>query len=639
MKNIIFSLILALAFKAYTQEQQTVLLVEAEAFDDHGGWTLDAQFIDQMGSSYLMAHGIGTPIKNASTIVNFPEKGIYKVYVRTMNWVPEYEPGIFKLKLDGKVLKTTFGKGDNRQWQWYEGETVEIKKRKVELELVDLTGFNGRCDAILFVKNQSPGFQPPNDLTNLELFRNELLAIDKNMKDAGRYDLVVIGGGFSGICASVAAARLGLNVALIQNRPVLGGNASSEVRVNPIGKTKFPPYPRNADIVKQLMDIKDQRTYSELSHVDKQRLQVVLDEKNITLFLNTHANEVEAKNNRIISVNAINVKTNQKYKFEAPLFVDCTGDGTIGYLAGAEYRMGRESRSEFNESLAPVQADSMFMGNTQYWYAAEEKTETDFPDCPWALPIEHEDMYKVPTPKWPMKLVPGIIASSAWNWESGFNKNTIEEAEYIRDHNLRAIFGVWDFLKNKNPEKEKYAKGKLKWVAHVLGKRESRRLVGDILITQNDIMQQKAFDDGCVTTTWYFDLHFPHPENSKYFPGEEFRSIAYDDPIWGLYDDKFPGEYIPVEPYAIPFRCFYSKNIDNLMMAGRDISVTHAALATTRVMQTCGMMGTVVGRAAYILNKYNDDPRSIYTEHLQEFKQLLKNPDLPLESKIESLSK
>jgi hypothetical protein len=227
-----------------------------------------------------------------------------------------------------------------------------------------------------------------------------------------------------------------------------------------------------------------------------------------------------------------------------------------------------------------------------------------------------------------MKLVPGIIASSAWNWESGFNKNTINEAEYIRDHNLRAIFGVWDFLKNKSPEKQNYTTGKLQWVASVLGKRESRRLMGDILLTQNDIMNKNEFSDGCVTTTWYFDLHYPHPQNSKYFPGEEFRSIAYDDPNWEAFKDNFPGRYIEIDPYLIPFRCLYSKNIRNLMMAGRNISVTHATLATTRVMQTCGMMGTVVGRAAYILKKHGDLPESIYSKHLNEFKILLEEPNI-----------
>ncbi len=630
MKKIVVGLLAVFMFgnvQYLNAQKKGIVLVEAESFDEYGGWTIDAQFMDQMGSSYLMAHGMGNPVENAQTKVHFPTLGNYRVFIRTMNWVPGHLAGKFSIKIDGKSYEGFLKPTDDRNWKWYDVGIADIEKNEVLLELQDLTGFNGRCDAILFANINMEGFIPPNETEALFGFRNKILGMDKKWEKEEDFDLVVVGGGFSGICASVAAAKLGLKVALIQNRPVLGGNASSEVRVNPIGKTKYPPYFRNADIVNELLDTLPQRTYSQLNVVDDKRLDVVLKNNNIRLYLNTHANEVATKNNRIVSINAIDVRTNQKFTFEAPLFVDCTGDGTIGYLAGAEYRMGRESRCEFGESLAPLKQDSLFMGNTQYWYAKEESDLSDFPKCPWALPIENEAMYNVPTPRWPMLLVPGIAASSAWNWESGFNKNTIEDAEYIRDHNLRAIYGTWDFLKNKSPKKEKYSTAKMQWAATVLGKRESRRLVGDVLLTQNDIMDNKEFPDGCVTTTWYFDLHYPHPDNTKYFPGEEFRSIAYDDPNWKLYGDQFPGHFIPVDPYLIPFRCFYSKNVKNLMMAGRNISVTHVALATTRVMQTCGMMGTVVGRAAFILKKYNDDPETIYSKYLDEFKELLLDPE------------
>ena len=605
-----------------------MVLVEAESFEDYGGWTLDGQFVDQMGSSYLMAHGIGNPVKNARTTVALPETGDYKVFVRTMNWVPGFLPGEFEIHIAGMELKGFLKPQDGREWKWYEAGSFRADNHKVDITLKDMTGFNGRCDAILLVKDARQDFMPPNNPKQLADFRDKLLNNSKISEDQGNFDMVVIGGGFSGICSSVAAARLGLKVALIQNRPVLGGVASSEIKVNPIGKTNFPPYPKNAEIVNELLHPGAQKSYTNLSETDKKRMNVVTKEKNISLFLDTHASSVETRKNRITSVSAINLKTNKKYKFQAPLFVDCTGDGTIGYLANAEYRIGRESRQEFNESLAPQEADTFLMGNTQYWYAREMENESGFPSCPWALPIETEEMYKVPEPKWPMTLVPGIIASAAWNWESGFTRNNIKEAEYIRDYNLRAIYGVWDFLKNKSPEKEKYAKGNLEWVAYTLGKRESRRLMGEVILNQNDIMKQKSFPDACVMTTWYFDIHYPHPSNSKYFPGEEFRSIAYDDPNWDIYGKDFPGHYIEIDPYRIPFRCFYSKNIHNLMMAGRNISVSHVALASTRVMKTCGMMGTVVGRAAYILKKYGDDPDAIYTKHLEEFKSLLKNPEI-----------
>lgn len=612
---------------AYAQKQEIVLL-EAESFDDYGGWTLDAQFIDQMGSPYMLAHGLGIPVKDASAVVNFPQTGKYKIFVRTRDWVAPYGPGKFELLIDNKPLRTTFGDKGNGNWFWESGGEVSVNSKTVTICLRDKTGFDGRCDAILFIKNAPDKYLPPNDSDALQKLRCQINHIGANPENAGNYDIVVIGGGFAGICASVAAAQLGLKVALIQNRSILGGNASSEIRVNPIRESGLPPYPHNADIVNQLLHHENQKSYSEdIKETDEKRLKVVTDEKNVSLFLNTHANKVEMQDGRIKAIVAQNVKTGKTLRFTAPLFVDCTGDATIGYLSGADYHMGRESRSEYKEPFAPENQDSLLMGNTQYWYAKDLGTPSSFPQCKWALPIEKDEYYQVSTPKWPMPIIPGILATSAWNWENGFHLNNIIKGEYLRDYNLRAIFGTWDYLKNKSPEKEKYKNGKLLFASHVIGKRESRRLLGDVILTQNDIINRTAFPDSCVTTNWYFDLHYPHPENSQYFPNEEFRSVAYDDPNWEMFRNGQPGNYLEIKPYPIPFRCLYSRNIPNLMMAGRNISVTHVALASVRVMKTTGEMGTVVGRAAYILHKYNADPKMIYEKYLDEFRSVLMNPD------------
>src|SRR5690606_3051211 len=196
-----------------------------------------------------------------------------------------------------------------------------------------------------------------------------------------------------------------------------------------------------------------------------------------------------------------------------------------------------------------------------------------------------------------------------WQWETGFgNFNTITEAEQIRDHNLRAVYGNWSYLKNHKPEK--YAKRELAWVAYIGGKRESRRLMGDHILTQMDIQEGKMYPDATVTATWTIDLHFPDKKNSLYLPDEEF----------------FAGtKLIRVAPYTIPYRSLYSRNINNLFMAGRNISTTHVAFGSTRVMRTCGMMGEVVGMAASIAKKYQSSPRSVYEKYLSEFMRMIKD--------------
>jgi len=193
-----------------------------------------------------------------------------------------------------------------------------------------------------------------------------------------------------------------------------------------------------------------------------------------------------------------------------------------------------------------------------------------------------------------------------WRWESGFDKDIIAEAELIRDHNLRAVFGNWSYLKNNFPEK--YEKFQLEWLAYVSGKRESRRLMGDVILSEIDILNRNEYDDAAITLTWGIDIHFADTLNSKYFPGEEFIS-------WYTHPKH--------DPYHMPYRCLYSRNIENLFMAGRDISVTHIGLGSPRVMKTGGMMGEVVGMAASICKDKNCNPRDVYKTYLETLKELM----------------
>ena len=585
---------LLLSFASITAAQ--TILIEAEAFTNHGGWVVDQQFMDQMGSPFLLAHGLGQPVADAITTVSFPVPGIYRVWVRTRDWVAPWKapgaPGRFQVLVNGVPLNAIFGT-EGAHWHWQQGGTVRITNTKTAVALHDLTGFEGRCDAIIFTTDTN--FAPPNAGEQMAAFRRQALGLSSRPKDAGNFDLVVVGGGMAGTCTAVSAARLGLQVALIQNRPVLGGNNSSEVRVHLGGEINLPPYPAIGNVVRELDSGHQGNARPAQFYDDNRKMSVVQAEENIHLFVNMHAFKVQKQGDRIIEVVAKHIINGSELSFRAPLFVDCTGDGTIGYLAGADYRMGRESKEQTGESMAPEKPDKMTMGASVMWYSAQTNQPERFPLCPWALQFTEESCQHV--------------TRGDWNWEAGLNRDQITEFEYIRDYSFRAIYGNWAFQKQQSRNKDKYQRHKLDWVAYIGGKRESRRLLGDMILQQQDIQRRKRFSDSFVTSTWSIDLHYPDPKNSKYFPGEEFRTICTQPKI---------------KPYPIPYRCLYSRNIQNLMMAGRCISVTHVALGTVRVMRTCGMMGELVGMAASLCKQYKTDPRGVYQNHLSRLKQIAK---------------
>lgn len=331
------------------------------------------------------------------------------------------------------------------------------------------------------------------------------------------------------------------------------------------------------------------------NYEDEKKLRVASAEENLRLFLSTHVFKAEMEGGRIAAVVGKHVESGKELRFRAPLFADCTGDGNLGHLAGADYRVGREGRDETGESLAPERADRLVMGTSVQWYSVEEDRPQPFPDCPWAVQFNAETCQRV--------------TRGDWDWETGMNKDQIAEFEPIRDHAFRVTYGNWAFLKNQSRERDQIANRRLAWMAYVGGKRESRRLLGDVILCEQDLVEARPYPDASVTTTWGIDLHFPAPENTEHFPGEEFRSIAHSTPI---------------KPYPIPYRCFYSRNVENLMMAGRNISVTHVALGTVRVQKTTGMMGEVVGMAASLCRKHGTDPRGVYEHHLDELKELMK---------------
>ncbi len=589
-KNLLLALLLFSVIQVFATTAKQ-LLVEAESFRKTGGWVIDPQYVFQMGSPYLLAHGMGKPVENAMTTVQFPATGSYHIWVRTKNWVPgNWEaPGRFQLIVNDKTVETVLG--TQAGWTWQYAGAVSVSKLEARLELKDLTGFDGRCDAIYF---STLKVEPPSDLVKLESWRRKMNGVPDKPAATMAYDLVIVGGGLAGCGAAMAAAEQGLNVAIIQDRPVLGGNASQEVRVHPEGITGY------ADrFVSQLNGSSKWLNGSpEALKDDERRMTNVQKYKNITLYLNYKAYDAHAVKGKIQWVDAKHNATGETKRFTAPIFVDCTGDGWIGYWSKAEYMYGREDSTKFGESWPKYgdlwssgKADNRVMGASVLWRSHKTTEKAAFPEVPWALEVAK-----------------GMSAvNGTWEWEySDNNLNQVDDAEQIRDHLLRGIYGSF-YNAKKDPANSNL---ELEWVAFICGKRESRRLVGDYIYTFNDEKYSRKFPDAVVVEKRDVDVHYQEVVKDPARP--DFLSVAM---------------FYKVNNYFIPYRSLYSKNISNLLMAGRCFSCSHIGLGGPRVMNTTGQMGVAVGYAASLCKKYKTDPRGVYTNHIAELRKLIQVKD------------
>ena len=562
------------------------ILIEAESFDYQGGWLIDPQFVEQMGSPYLMAHGMGKPVKNAQTSFTVSKKGSYHIWARTINWAPgPWEaPGQFRIKIGSSLLPNRLG--NQAGWNWeYAGE-LTLSSGEFILELVDLSGFNGRCDAIWVSQKET---SPPSEPNNLADWRTKQLNRPSAPNKTEQFDLVIIGGGIAGCAAAIAGAEHGLNVALIHDRPVLGGNASSEIRVHTLGI-----YGKFERILKML-DTKHYPNGDPLAGIDEiKRHSSIEAYENIHLFLNWRAYAANTNRNTINSVDARHTATGEALRFTAPYFVDCTGDAWIGYWAGAEYFYGRESADTYNEAWdefgeiwSPDLADNGVMGASVLWRTALSEQVSHFPEVPWAMDVA--DGYSA--------------KKGTWNWELiSYDLHQVDDGEAIRDHMFKAIYGSFYNQKQRQGNENL----KLEWMSYLLGKRESRRLVGDHIYTFNDARENREFSDSVVVEIREVDVHYP-------------QNLLNDNKPDFLTDAMF----YHAGRYYIPYRSLYSKDINNLFMAGRCFSCSHIGLGGPRVMRTTGQMGAAVGIAASLCLKYNSSPRSIYTDHLPEFWELI----------------
>jgi hypothetical protein len=608
--NRFFILILFSLLSVISQAQKNTILIEAESFSNKGGWVVDPQFVEQMGSPYLLAHGMGIPVKNAQTIMPVKKAGLYHVWVRTKNWSPgKWEaPGRFHVAVDGKRLERELGK--NPGWNWEYAGKIDLAKGERKLELQDLTGFEGRCDAIYLTMSESEKL--PTEKEELKKWRLTQSGGTAIPQKVVKYDLVVVGGGIAGCAASIAAAEQGLKVALVHDRPVLGGNASSEIRVHTEGI-----YGKFERILKMIDTGSYPNGSAEAVKDDQKRMDNVAKYKNIDVFLNYRAFSATVQDEKVTSVDARQTSNGESVRFESPLFVDCTGDGWIGYWAGAEYNYGREASSKYNESWdahgllwSPETADNFVMGSSVLWGSENAGKRVKFPEVPWAMDVAKE------------------YAESKGEWQWEFSQNDlsqIEDAETIRDHMFRAIYG--SFYNYKHPtapkpnadqavlsafdnkkQQQKADSLQLKWVSYLAGKRESRRLVGDYIYTFNDERTSKQFEDAVVFEKRAVDVHFQVNLLDQNKPNFLSEAMFYK-----------------TSQYNIPYRCFYSKNISNLFMAGRNFSCSHVGLGGPRVMRTTGQMGAAVGLAASVCKKYKVNPRDIYQSHLKEYLDLIES--------------
>lgn len=459
----------------------TGILVEAEAFDDLGGWIVDSQWELEMRSPYLLAHGNGFPVVDASTQVSISSSGLYHVWVRAKDWVPGHHPGRFTLSVDGSLVPREFG-ASGQDWSWEYGGRIKLAVGEINIVLHDLTGFGSRCDAILM--SQEDG-EPPNDPGETSrAWRKALLGLPESPVVLAPFDVVVVGGGIPGSAAALVAARLGERVALIQNRPGLGGNGS------------------------------------------------------------------------------------------------------------------------------------VHHGNTLFFRTPLSDEPSPFPQVPWATEIARDysslegqlvkagiDNGEGPVVVPPPASIPRRMKLPMTHlWEYGQHLDMYTKGEHIRDHLLRALYGTLSNVKTSQPDL--WRNLRLDHVAFVTATGEFLRYKGAHVLPKIDIRSHASFADSVVLNDGAFCLHYPGHE--RY----DFR-LKY----WG-WDER------DSKPYAIPFRCLYSTNIANLMMAGKHISVTHVAGSSTKFMGNEAQHAIATACAAYLCRKHKETPRGLYSKHLAELKAL-----------------
>ena len=575
------------------------LWIDAVDFDNYGGFILETQFVREMGQSYLMANGVGNPVSAAETAFSVNEGGMYRFYIRTKNWCCEYNPDGLVLEVDGKKSGHVCSELHVKDWYFEIGADFLLAPGGHTLRIYDTKGWFARFACVIITNDYD--FTPAKEWQRLKKQRAEIKGISKNAVYKGKYDFIVVGGGVGGIVAAINSARYGLKTALINDRDKLGGNSADEANVALEGSAH-----RGYHETGVVYEIKAYREHNKTTWSQAYE-KYTSEEENLDVFSNTLLIDAKSEENSIKEILAVDTLSLNEYIFEANMYVDATGDGWLGYYSGAAYRVGREAEFQHNESFAPKIADANTMSGCAtakdpkihrgvfFGYLAEEtENEVPFKAPEWAFKMLEGDK---------LGRTPPRINKGAWWLELPNDYDDLFENEFVRDSMLRMNVGYFDWLKNSWSERESAAKYELKQLATYNAKRESRRLIGDYIMTENDYVENKNYFDAVTYCGWNIDVH----HIKGIFSGTE-----------GAFTSN---KKIPITP--IPFGTLYSKNISNLMMVGRCISVTHIGLGPVRVQLTTGTMGQIVATAAHLCRKYNETPRGIRNNHINELQQLL----------------
>lgn len=579
-----------------TMVKDGFLWIEAEDFADYGDWRLDTQFVQLMGSAYLLAGGVGLPIRDATTEIKIPKAGHYRIWVRAKNWLKDFAPGKFTLLVGQQPSHHIFGAAATDAWIWESAGEFELPAGPVQLALHDLTGYFARCDALILTTELH--YNPPEDLKAYQQERLRLTGASDAVKSVDGYDVVVVGAGTAGWSAAMAAARLGAKTALVQDRPVLGGNASTEMGVPPNGASVSHANARESGLIEEAQLV---RAHGEELHMSSAFARLANAEKNLTVFYNQRVMAAETNGDQAITaVRAVDTLTLEPSVYHAKMFIDCTGDGWVGFYAGASYRLGREAADEFKEDLAPPQPDGITMsgcimgGRALSYRAMNMGHPTEYVPPPWAAKLPPANQFG--------RKINGFVTGDWWMEHPG-DINELSDSERARDELIRITFGFWGYIKNVWADRERARNYALQFVPHMIARRESRRLVGDYILKQQDVQNGVMFPDRISYGGWNLDVHHPQGIYS------------------GLAGPFYCDPRVPL--YSIPFRCLYSTNLVNLLFAGRNASVTHIALGSVRVEATLATLGQAAGTAAALCLQRSLTPRELGQRHLIELQQTL----------------